>query len=76
MKSKLVEFNTERAVETVTPKTCLMIWVNDFHYTKNQRSREPKIEDQGNQRSKIKGTRIDGTKDQGNKGKYLSQVMC
>ena len=63
MKSKLVEFNIERAVETVTPKTCLMICGNYFHYTKNQRSREPKIEDQGNQRSKIKGT-----KDRGGEG--------
>ena len=63
MKSKIVEFNTEKAVETVTPTTCLMIWGNDFHYTKNQRSREPKIEDTGKQRSKIKGT-----KDRGDEG--------
>jgi len=61
MKSKLVEFNTERAVETVTPKTCLMIWGNYFHYTKNQRSREPKIEDQGDKGSR--GRRIEGTKE-------------
>jgi hypothetical protein len=61
MKSKIVEFNTERAVEIVTPTTCLMIWGNDFHYTKNQRSREPKIEDQGDKGSR--GRRIEGKKE-------------
>ena len=38
-----------------------MIWGNDFHYTKNQRSREPKIEDQGDKGSR--GRRIEGTKE-------------
>ena len=60
MKSKLVEFNTERAVETITPTTCLMIWVMNFITTK--------IKDQGNQRSKIRGKqrlKIKGTKDRG-----------
>ena len=73
MKSNVVDFNTERAVGTVTPTICLMIWGNNIHYTKNRRTREPKIEDQGDKGSR--GQRIEGTKDRGNKGKYLSQVM-
>jgi len=61
MKSNIVEFNIERVVGTVTPTTWLMIWGNDFHYTKNRRSREAKIEDQGDKGSR--GRRIEGTKE-------------